>query len=177
VSITINIAPDMVIDSITSATTSATVGDKVTVTVRVTNNGPYVANFTINIQWMNTVKSQTEMLAAGQSATYTITWDTTGYGPATAKISATIPPQQYETSISDNTATDGNLTLTAPQAGLLSSAQVPLVASFAAIAAIVVILSIVLVMRRRKKTHAPEPSSAHSASNASISSMIEKRGL
>ncbi len=94
--------------------------------------------------------SHNETLAAGQSASYTITWDTSGYTPSTATISAVIPPQQYETHSSDNVATDGNFTLASPQTGLLSATQYPIVVGGAVIAAIIVILSAFLLLRRRK---------------------------
>ena len=149
--VTINNAPDMTISSVAVSTSSAVVGEKITATVHVTNNGPYTANLTIEIQWGDiTVTSHNETLAAGQSASYTITWDTSGYAPSTATISAVIPPQQYETHSSDNVATDGSFTLASPQTGLLSATQYPIVVGGAVIAAIIVILSAFLLLRRRK---------------------------
>jgi uncharacterized repeat protein (TIGR01451 family) len=141
----------MTISSVAVSTSSAVVGEKVTATVQVTNNGPYTANFTVNIQWGDvTVSSHNETLAAGQSASYTLTWDTSGYKPSTATISAIIPPQQYETRISDNVATDGSFTLAPPQTAFLSAAEIPIVLGGAVIAVIIAILSVILLLRRRK---------------------------
>jgi hypothetical protein len=141
----------MTISTVAVSTNSAVIGEKVTATVHVTNNGPYSANFTINIQWgYVTVTSHNETLAAGQSASYTITWDTSGFAPSTAAISASIPPQQYETHTSDNVATDGSFNLAPPQTGLLSAAQIPIIIGGAVIAVIILILSVILLLRRKK---------------------------
>jgi hypothetical protein len=149
--ITFQLAPNLRIDSVNVSSNQATVGQTVTVTVHVTNNGTVDEKFVINIKWADkTVASMNETLASGQSGTFMIKWDTTGLNPATATLSVAIPPVSGETIASDNTATYGGFTLNAQQSPLLPASSLPFVVG--GVLAVIIILGVLVLVVRRRKT-------------------------
>ncbi len=142
-------APNLAVTSVTVSTSSATIGQKVTITVGVTNIGTVDVSFTVRVFWGSAkVTEENHTLSAGQPATYTLTWDTTQYGAGTATISARIPPVPNEVDTSDNIRTGPSLTLVAPAPPLLTSSQALIAGGGAATA--VILLALFLFLRRKK---------------------------
>jgi nitrous oxidase accessory protein len=101
----------------TSATASATQakqGTLVNINVTVRNFGVISENFLVTAYYNSTaIGNKTVALAPSQIQTVTIGWNTTGVQPGDYIISATAGPIPYiETNYSDNTLTDGTVTIT-----------------------------------------------------------------
>lgn len=151
---TFNSGPDIAVTKVTVSTTTATVGDKITVTVSTKYNGTG-SNFQIYVKWGG-VTVVTQNATSGAGPDYTITWTTTGLAPGTAVISASVPPLTVgaytESTVADNNATGPMVTLNAP-----SSSPVSGVVLYGIIGAVVVAAAGVggYVFLRRRRASAP----------------------
>ena len=145
VSVTVSAIPT--ISSVTvSPTVTATVGQKVTVTVTVVNSGTVTADFTLRVKWGSvTVVVENETLGPGQTYPYQLSWDTTGSGAATNTVSAEIQQQ----SVWSSSGTGPSYTLAAASTPFFNTTTIAVIG---AVVAAVILLSILLVLRRRRAT-------------------------
>ncbi|HZY93304.1 MAG TPA: hypothetical protein VFE98_00375 [Candidatus Bathyarchaeia archaeon] len=148
-------APDISITSVTVAPTSASVGQKVTVTVGIKYSGTST-QFTLLIKWGQiTVASQNFTAQPSQTpVNYDVTWDTTGYSAGTAVISASIPPLPGEINKSDNVGTGPSFVLNPAQSPFLSGTTLIIVIG-AVVAAVAAIAGLFFLKRREKPLPTP----------------------
>ena len=107
---------DVAITSVTTDKASVIQGNPVTVTVVVANIGTVQETTTVTA-YAGTTRvggGQSVTLAAGASQTLTFTWDTTGFAPGNYVVSAQAAPVSGEANLSNNTLTDGTVTVQAP---------------------------------------------------------------
>lgn len=100
---------DVAVTSVTASPASVRVGDPVTITVRVENQGDYAETFGVTAYYDGTtINTQTVTnLAAGDSKTLTFTWDTAGRSEERYTIKAVADTVPGETDTADNTYVDG----------------------------------------------------------------------
>ncbi len=141
--VSVTVKTSIVVTSIAiSPASSATIGQTVTVTATVLNNGTTTQSFTLRILWGDlTVAEQTETLDPGQSKPFTLYWDTSGRTPDNRPMTAVVS--------SGSSIPGTSLKLVAPAQPFLTSTEVLLAAVGGAIAAMA-ILSLFLFFRRRK---------------------------
>ncbi len=152
VTIPIIVNPSIVITNVAILPTgSITIGQRVTVTVTVLNNGTNTQTFTLRILWGDlTVAQQTETLNPGEQRPFPLSWDTSGRTPDNRPITAVISP--------GNSMTGPSVALTAPTQPFLTSSQILL--STGGAAAAIILLSLFLFLRRKKIRSPQGPSSA-----------------
>jgi hypothetical protein len=104
--------------AVTNVTSSKTVigrgyGDNITVAVQ--NEGNFTETFTVTVYANTTaVTSQNVTLSSGNSASITLTWNTTGFVYGNYTISAYAPPVPGEMNTANNNYTDGLAVVTIP---------------------------------------------------------------
>jgi len=120
---------DVAITSVIAYPTEARVGEAVLVNVTVKNIGNLTETFDVTTFYDNvTIGTQTvSNLTSSTSATLTFEWNTTGVAAGVYVISANTSAIPDEINITDNTLTDGQVTLTtAPRASFTFSPATPL---------------------------------------------------
>jgi len=106
---------DVAITSVSASPLTVTVGQAVTVTAVVANQGTVSDTTTVTAYaGAITIGSQTVTLAAGGSQTLTFSWDTTGVSVGSYLVKATASQVTGETDLSDNEMTDGTVTVQSP---------------------------------------------------------------
>ncbi len=143
VTIPVTVKPSIVVTNISvSPTGPVTIGQRVTVTVTILNNGTSTQDFTVQILWGDLiVAQQTGTLSPGQEKPFTFYWDTSGRAPDTRPITAALS--------SGSSMSGPSVALTTPAQPFLTSSQILLVAGGGAATAIT-ILSLFVFLRRRK---------------------------
>jgi LPXTG-motif cell wall-anchored protein len=98
---------DVAVTSVTPSPTEVTIGDNITITVVVKNEGTVAENFTVTVYSNNTaIDTQTVTnLAAKGSKTLNFFWDTTNATEGTYAIKAEASQVAGETDTTDNTLT------------------------------------------------------------------------
>jgi hypothetical protein len=82
----------------TSSGTSANVGDKITLTTTLANEGSIRGNMTMRLIWQGyLITNHTISLSPGATHTFTDTWDTYGFPPANSTVRAEIVQQVFRT--------------------------------------------------------------------------------
>lgn len=96
---------DRAIIAVTAEPNPAKVGENVAITVTVENQGQQVETFTITVAPFGYASfgTATVTLAAGENATRTFTWSTSGLEPGNYVILANIDAHPYERDTTDNT--------------------------------------------------------------------------
>jgi hypothetical protein len=109
---------DVAVTSVSACPTSVTIGEDVTISVGIENQGDFMETFDVTAYYGSVaIGTQTATeLAAGASDTLTFLWDTAevAEGEYTIKAEASVVPDEADTA--DNTLTDGTVTVSAPGA-------------------------------------------------------------
>ncbi len=106
---------DLAVTAVTPSPTSGIVGNMITVTVTVANQGTVTETAVVHTYFDSTlIGEMTGSIGAGASADFIFTWDTTGVAARTYTISGHVVPVTGETDTADNSFTDGTVTLTVP---------------------------------------------------------------
>lgn len=116
---------DLTVYSVTPSSTSATTGSVIDITITVTNNGKQAENAMIQAivsdQTIGTMN--VTGLPAGQNATVTIPWNTSGYSPGAYVIGGKVAIVTGETNSTNNLMRYSKpVTLNAANTGILNSA-------------------------------------------------------
>jgi hypothetical protein len=102
---------DVAVTEVTASPSTVVVGETVTVSVTVENQGTVSENFDVTAYYDSTpIGTQTVTLASGGSTTLTFSWDTTDVSPGTYTISAEAPLAE-DTDPGDNSYIDGTVTV------------------------------------------------------------------
>jgi len=121
---------DVAITSVIAYPTEARVGESVFVNVTAKNLGNLTETFNVTAYYNNVTIIGTQTvsnLTSSTSATLTFEWNTTGVAAGVYVISANTSAIPDEINITDNTLTDGQVTLTtAPRASFTFSPATPL---------------------------------------------------
>ena len=104
---------DITVTSVTLSTTKVAVGESVTVTVTVKNQGNFTESFSVTSKYgtTNIGSANVNNLAAGQTRVVTFSWSTTGVSIGTYTISATASQVTDEDNITNNALNDGTVTI------------------------------------------------------------------
>ncbi len=150
---TFSTGPDIAVTKVSVSTTTANVGDKVTVTVTIKYNGTG-SNFQILVRWGQITVAKQNFTISGPGPTdFNVVWDTSGYSPGNATISALVPPltsgSYTETTPNDNTANGPSFTLQPAPSSSLSGAT--LYAVIGVIVAAAAGAGAFIFLRRRRK--------------------------
>jgi len=95
---------DVAVTDVTASPTEVTVGDSVSISVTVVNQGGFTETFTLTIYANTTlIDSRNVTLTSGISTTETFTWDTSGFATADYVIKAEASVVPDETDTADNT--------------------------------------------------------------------------
>jgi hypothetical protein len=139
-------APTPTITSVVlSPTGSATIGQVVALTVTVSNTGGLNVNFTLQVKWGSvTVVQVNEMVPANQQKSFSLSWDTTGYGAGANTVTVVI----FNDGAWSATGTGSSYSLVAPAPPFFTSTTTAVIGG---IAAAVAVLAIFLGLRLRKK--------------------------
>ena len=106
---------DIAVTDVTPAKTVVGQGYTIRMNVTIKNQGDYEENFNITIYANTTsIGSQSVTLPSGDSATLTLTWNTTGVAKGNYTITAEATILPGETDLDDNTLTDGWVVVTIP---------------------------------------------------------------
>ena len=91
-------------------------GQSTNITCTVTNEGNLSESFVLNIYYNSTLLATVNVtsVAPGTNVNVTVTWSTAAISPNYYVLSAQIPPLPYETHISDNNLTDGQVMVKIP---------------------------------------------------------------
>jgi PKD repeat protein len=113
---------DVAIIQVTTSTTSAIIGQAVTINVTVSNPGTFTETTVVTVVGGTiTIGSETLTLEAGTTNVISITWDTTGLAAGPYLIVASASPVPGETSLDNNMFQDGTVTLTLPLSVTISA--------------------------------------------------------
>jgi len=109
---------DIAVTNVVLSSTEVTVGENVTITVTIKNEGGFNETFDVIVFYDNTAianKTNTTLMN-GTSTTLTFTWDTTGVSEGTYTISARVPPVagERDSDKADNTFAYGNVKVRGP---------------------------------------------------------------
>jgi len=140
---------EITVVSVTTSKTEATVGESVTVTVIVKNEGNFSESFSVTAKYNDHIietSINVNNLAKGQSETVTFTWNTAGVSPGTYKIKATASAVTDEDNKTNNTKEDGTVTVNdAPPLGI------PVYVILAVGVAIILVIALIVFARRREQ--------------------------
>ncbi len=152
VTIPIIVKPSIVVTNVAILPTgSITIGQRVTVTVTVLNNGTATQTFTLRILWGDlTVAQQNETLNPSEQRSFPLSWDTSGRTPDSRPITAVVS--------SGSSMSSPSIALTAPAQPFLTSSQILLATGGAAAA--IILLSLFLFLRRKKIRRPQAPGTA-----------------
>ena len=107
---------DIAVTSCTPSPTTVEVGDPISISVTVENQGDFTENFELEVFYDGTlIDSTTDSLNTGNSDVYPFTWDTTGVTPGTYVISAEATITGTDDDPTDNTYIDGAVTISGIQ--------------------------------------------------------------
>ena len=135
------IAP--VLGPVSLSPSSVAVGQKVGISLDVTNSASTSQTITVRARWgAITVAEQNVTLNAGEKKPVSLTWDTSGYGPGTANVTIIIPQ-------SGTVENAGPLTLTSP--GFSLSSIILLLVAAGSAAVIVVVSAVVWLTKRGRR--------------------------
>jgi hypothetical protein len=125
---------------------SATIGQVVSVTVTVSNSDGVNINFTLQVKWGSvTVVQMNETLPANQQKSFSLSWDTTGFGAGANTVSVVI----FNDGSWSVTSTGSSYSLVAPTPPFFTSTTIAVIGG---VLAAVAVLAIFLGLRLRKKT-------------------------
>jgi uncharacterized repeat protein (TIGR01451 family) len=151
-----NAVPDLTVVSIELSSTQLTVGDSLTITITVKNQGTLNATtFDVTVTAVSSGGTRTvgtipvDGLGPGAQVTKTITWETKNVDPGDYTIKVVAGPVSDEANIDNNTLTKGTVTVQATQ----SSGLIYIVAGVVVV--VVAGVGILLFMRRRKNSSTP----------------------
>ncbi len=103
---------NLAVTAVTPSATIANVGDVLTVTVTVANQGDFDETAVVHVYYdSNLIGELTGTVAAGASMNFDLTWNTAMVMPGTYTISGHVVPVAGETDIADNMLTDGTVRL------------------------------------------------------------------
>jgi hypothetical protein len=143
--------PNISVVSVTISTgTSATIGDTVTIGVKLQNSGSTPGTFQLSVSYGGvTVGTPINVTLAMRTQTYNFTWNTAGYAAGSQTINVVISsiPQGNIPSGQTGTFSPTNFTLNAPPPSPFSGNT--LIYIIAGILAAIVIASVLLLLRRR----------------------------
>jgi PKD repeat protein len=145
----VRFAHDVMVVSISESHSTVSVGDTVTITVKVGNEGSNPESFSVTAYYDSTstgLAQSVTNLAVDQNRTLTFQWNTADVAEGTYRIKAVAETLSGETNTDNNTMLGGTVTVTPP-------AQFPWLMVGGGIAAVGVIVVLALfLMRRRGKT-------------------------
>jgi len=143
------ITHDVAVTSITISPLNATVGENVTITVVVKNNGTEMETFNVKVYYDTTDIGNKDVtdLYPDDEETLTFTWDTTTVDAGDYTIKAVASTVAGETVTANNTKTYGTFTLSSP-----SPAWPPIEVIIAAAAITIVALGSYAILKRRRKS-------------------------
>jgi len=142
------IAP--VLGPVSFSPSSVAVGQKVGISLDVTNSASTSQTITVRARWgAITVAEQNVTLNAGEKKPVSLTWDTSGYGPGTANVTIIIPQ-------SGTVENAGPLTLTSP--GFSLSSILLLLVAVGSAAVVVVVSAVVWFVKRGRRVGKVTPS-------------------
>jgi hypothetical protein len=151
--------PNISVVSVTISTgTSATIGDTVTIGVKLQNSGSTPGTFQLSVSYGGvTVGTPINVTLAMRTQTYNFTWNTAGYAAGSQTINVVISsiPQGNIPSGQTGTFSPTNFTLNAPPPSPFSGNT--LIYIIAGILAAIVIASLLLLLRRRGAQKAATP--------------------
>jgi len=103
---------DIAVTNVTPSPVSVPLGENVSISVTVKNNGTATETFSVTVYYNLTATERAVIgtvnvtdLAPDGSKTLSFTWNTSGVTPGTFTIKVEVPPVSGETNTSDNTAT------------------------------------------------------------------------
>jgi hypothetical protein len=136
------LAPVIAAGTPTASATSVTIGDKVTVTVTLTDNSVGVPfTTTVWLKWGGvTVVQKNVTLTPGQSTQVSLVWDTSGYAAGSDSLSVSVP-------VSGTTSSGPTLTLASAGSSLFSFGN-PYLLVLLGVIVVIVVASSVLLLRR-----------------------------
>jgi len=140
---------EITVVSVTTSKTEATVGESVTVTVIVKNEGNFSESFSVTAKYNDHIietSINVNNLAKGQSETVTFTWNTAGVSPGTYKIKATASAVTDEDNKTNNTKEDGTVTVND-----VSPLGIPVYVILAVGVAIILVIALIVFARRREQ--------------------------
>jgi len=142
--------PNISVVSVTASTgTSATIGDPVTISVKLQNSGSTPGTFQLSVSYGGvTVGTPLNVTLAMGTQTYNFTWNTAGYAPGSKTINVVISsiPQGNIPSGQTGSFSPTNFTLNSPPPSPFSGNT--LIYIIAGILAAIVIASLLLLRRR-----------------------------
>jgi len=107
---------DIAVMSVAAERTSATVGDTVSISVRIENQGTVTEVTTVTVEaGTNSVGSRSVTLDIGVNQTLQFPWDTSAFSPGVYQLRAEAAAVAGETDRADNTGTGGTVTLQSPR--------------------------------------------------------------
>jgi len=134
-----------------------TIGQKVAISINITNNAPTVQTFTVRAKWgAITVVEQDMTLNPGERKDVALSWDTSNYSPGTANVTIVIPQ-------SGSVQNGGPLTLNPPPSSFLSNSLLLILGAGVGVAIVVAATIIWLIRRGRTVAGTPLPSSQKGA--------------
>jgi len=141
------LAPLIAAGTPTASATSVTIGDKVTVTVTLTDNSVGVPfTTTVWLKWGGvTVVQKNVTLTPGQSTQVSLVWDTSGYAAGSDSLSVSVPA-------SGTTSSGPTLTLASAGSSLFSFGNPYLLVLLGVIVVIVVASSVLLLRRAGRRS-------------------------
>jgi PKD repeat protein len=140
---------DVGVLSVTPSPTEVTIGENVTITVVVKNNGSYTESFNVTAYYnTTTIGMQTVTnLAAGTNTSLTFTWDTAGVAAGSYTIKA-VAPLAGDISPGDNVLTDGQVEVEEAPVG----PSIPWLWVIVAVVIVIIAVSVVYMQMRRNRS-------------------------
>lgn len=132
---------DISVTSVVASPDEVTIGENVTITVTVKNEGNFSETFDVTVYYDSTaIETKTDItLVNGTSTTLTLTWGTTGVLEKTYTISAKVPPVEGE---SENDKADNTY---AGNAVRVKGVTAPNIVVYAAVGIIAIVVAVVLI--------------------------------
>jgi hypothetical protein len=137
------------VSGITVSKTEATVGDSVTVSVTVLNQGNFTESFTVTAYANDTAIGSAQTvtnLAAGASQVLTFTWDTSGLNSGPYVFRAVASNVTLEAVTSDNAFAGGSVALSSP-----SNMLMYIIIAAAAVIVVVALVGVYFLKFRKPK--------------------------
>jgi len=151
---------DIAVISVSASPTTVNIGDNVTITVVVKNNGTIAETTSITVyRNLTIIATRPDVsLGASEEKTLTFSWNTTGVAEGKYTIKATAATVPGETDSADNTYVDGTITLTQPSpppgpAGL----PLEIIGLIIGVVIVIGVVAAAYLYRRRKKPSTSPP--------------------
>jgi hypothetical protein len=151
VSVTV-LPPSITVSTPSVSATSVSVGQRVVVTVTLTDNSVAPLTVTVLLKWGDvTVLRQNATLSPGQPTTVSLIWNTTGYSVASNSLSVVVPE-------SGSSAPGPSLAISEVSPPPFSLGN-PYFLAVVALIVVIVLTSIIIFFRQTRKAHGSRPTS------------------